>query len=161
MEFISKYLFHIAIASVVALGGLSMKINLELSRMATLKSNLAQLKKQNKELQNKNKALHQKNKKVALKYQEHKAKRNQQLLARAKQKIATAPAKAVPLLGVAAIITTTAADVNDFCNDIKQMDTLEKELFDSVSPNNLSSEIHSICSLDIQKYLTHILENDS
>lgn len=149
MNFIKKYLLYILSSALVVMGGWNINMQMELGKMRVMKSNLAK----------KNKALLTQQKQSAKRFAKHKANKSKQLLSRAKKKIASAPAKVVPLLGVAAIITMTSADVYDYCRDLKDMNALEKELFERVSENNTTAQIEAICNLDIPAHLKPKLQS--
>jgi len=95
---------------------------------------------------------------IQKKFSKHKQKFTKRLVNRANKKIATAPAKIVPLLGVATIITMTTIDVNAFCDDINEMNTLEKNMFGKVTNSEWADEVSRVCNYDIKKHLSPQLQ---
>ncbi len=151
-RFVSKYIVHILSATVIFLGGINLNLNLKVSEMAALKSAMSKLKAKNKKL-----ITQQKNIKKRL--VSHRKAKTKQLIARAKEKIVSAPAKAVPLLGVATIVAMTTVDVNAFCGDIKDMNSVEKELYGEVEESEPSSqEFDEVCSMNVKEYLSPTLQ---
>lgn len=162
----NKYIILMLISIIVSLASWNMKLVVDnATDLKTIAKKLAILQMKNKTLKNNNKTLKSKNSKmlqkqrvIKKKFGKHKKRFTKKLVGRAKKKIASAPAKIVPLLGVAAIITMTTMDVNAFCDDINEMNALEKDIFGKVTDNNLSTKITEVCNYDIKKHLSPQLQ---
>jgi len=181
-KIIKKYLTLMLISTIVMLTGWNFKLSgwgmanamkpaskLKLleAENKKLKNNNSKLENSNKSLTNNNKNFQKKNnkllaqrkafKKQFLTYRENYTK---SLVSRAKKKIASAPAKAIPLVGTAAIIGLTVYEVNSVCKDMDDLDKLEKNMFGESSDINssLKAERKAVCELDIENSLMPLVE---
>jgi hypothetical protein len=100
---------------------------------------------QNKKLSSQNSKLSQNQKRIRAGVISHRQKMTKTLISRGKSKIASAPAKAIPFLGTATIIAMTTLEIQSYCDDIKEMDNFEKELFGSLEKNT-SQEEEVLCN---------------
>ena len=179
---IKKYLTLILISTIIMLMGWNFKLSgwgmvnamKPTSKLKLLETENKKLKNSNSKLENSNKSLRKNNKsfkkhnnkllaqkkafkKQFLTYRENYTK---SLVGRAKKKIASAPAKAVPFIGTAAIVGLTVYEVNLACQDMNDLDKLEKDMFGENSDidTSLKAERKAVCELDIENGLMPLVE---
>ena len=128
------------------------KITLK-KKTKTLTQTNNKLKSKNKMLKNSNLALSNRQKMIKNKITMQRKKIVTRSLNRSKKKLATAGAKMAPFLGIPIVVGAVTLDINDYCSDIKDMETFEYDLFGT--PELKDSE-YRICGIDTEKQLDDI-----
>ncbi|KIM09483.1 MAG: hypothetical protein KU38_09190 [Sulfurovum sp. FS08-3] len=139
------------ILGAMVVGLLNINWHLKVSLPLEFKTKMANLEKQNRQLKDKTASLQKQNKTISQKFKNYRIAKTDALLKRVKYKLSTAPAKALPVVATAAMITTTIDDIHDLCNDVQDMNNLEKELL--ATQDSALDTLPSICKLDIEAYI--------
>ena len=130
------------------------------SMFSSMSMELMKLKSVNKNLVSKNKQLVSKQNSIKKKLKNRRILLTKHKLKKAKYRLAKAPIKMIPFLGATAIVTFTAIDIRDYCNDIKNYKDFENSLFTTFD-NNLTEDEKLLCGLNVEDYLKDDLKKYS
>ncbi|MBT3280392.1 MAG: hypothetical protein HOF69_03985 [Campylobacteraceae bacterium] len=142
-----KYFVYILIIIIISLGILLKNTFDDLS-FVNAKFNIQ--KKTANNLHKKNKALISQKNKIRTKLKDRRKHIIQKHLRRSEKKIALAPTKMIPFVGMPLIITMTAYDIKESCDDIKEFKVFEKDICNIAYDNNNDTE-DDICGLNIDE----------
>lgn len=124
--------------------------NLKMKNLSLTNEN-KQLKTKNTNLTKKNNQLVKREQNIKKKIsQRHKRLTNRNLM-KIRNKFATAGTKMTPVVGIGLIAGATAYDINEYCNDINEMQEFENELFGN---SKLIGNNEELCGVNVEKRLT-------
>ena len=149
-----KVLIAILITVIISMGTL---LKVSFDKSLEFRQKFKNLTSKTIKLEKNNKKLAKQQEKIKNKIKERRKKITKRNLKRAERKIGKAAASMVPYIGIPVIVGTATLEINEYCEDIKEMKKFENDLFGNLE-NNDSQDQEKLCGMNIEEELKPLVE---